>query len=173
MEAEIEDLLDMSPDAEPPSDGELVTSAELAEWLGLSTGRLNQLARDGVLPRETTGLKGHKFPLRASVRAYCEHTRAAARSRTADPELADHKKRLAAEQADKIALQNARARGDLLDATAVRAEWLSVAADLRARLLAVPARVAATVGLNRPAAAALDIELRRAMSDLAETEAND
>jgi len=162
---ETDDLLDMTPESAPPVD--LVTSAELAPWIGLSSGYINQLARDGVLPRIALP-GGHGFPLKDSIRAYCEHTRAAAVRRTADPELADHKKRLAGEQADKIALQNARARGDLLDAQTVRAEWLSVAADLRARLLAVPARVAATAGLDRPTASALDRELRRAMSDLAE-----
>jgi phage terminase Nu1 subunit (DNA packaging protein) len=102
------------------------------------------------------------------VRAYCEHTRAAASRRAADPDLAAAKLALTRENAAKVELQNARARGDLLDAQTVRAEWLSVAADLRARLLAVPARVAAAVGLDRPAAAALDRELRRAMTDLAE-----
>lgn len=167
---QIDDLLDMTPEIDPPAD--LVTSADLAAWTGLSSGYINQLAREGVLPRIATR-GGHGFPLKDSVRAYCDHMRSASARRAADPELADEKKRLAREQADKIALQNARARGDLLDAQAVRAEWLSVAADLRARLLAAPTRVAAAVGLDRPAASALDRELRRAMSDLAEGSTDD
>ncbi|MEL6284576.1 MAG: hypothetical protein AAFQ18_00060 [Pseudomonadota bacterium] len=169
---EIADLLDITPDADPPDDGDLVTSSELGEWIGLSTGRINSLARDGVLPRVARP-GGHGFPLRAAVRAYAEQCRAAASRRSADPEMADHKKRLAAEQAEKIALQNAKARGELLDAQAVRSEWLSIAADLRARLLAAAPRVAAATGLDRAAADALDRELRRAVSDIAEDRSNE
>ncbi len=69
--------------------------------------------------------------------------------------------------AAKVELQNAKAKGDLLDAATVRAEWLTVASDIRARLLAVPSRVAATLALDRAAAAALDGEIRRALIDLA------
>jgi hypothetical protein len=37
---------------EPES--EMVSAAEVADWLGLTANRVNALARDGVLPRDGT-----------------------------------------------------------------------------------------------------------------------
>lgn len=161
----IAELLGPSPSVEIPDD--LATSAELGDWLGLTSSRVNQLARDSILPRvDASG--GFAFPLKQSVQAYAEHLRNRS-VRSSDPRLADEKLRVAAGQADKLDIQNQKSRGELIPAAAVRAEWLGVAADLRARLLAVPSRVAAKLSLDRPATAALDVELRRAMVSLAET----
>jgi len=161
----IDELLGPAPSVEIPDD--LATSADLGEWLGLTSSRVNQLARDSILPRvDAPG--GFAFPLKASVQAYAEHLRNRS-VRSSDPRLADEKLRVAAGQADKLQIQNDKSRGELIPAAAVRAEWLSVAADLRARLLAVPSRVAAKLSLDRPATAALDVELRRAMEALSET----
>jgi len=162
----IEELLDPGPSVEIPQ-SDLVTSADLGEWLGLTSSRVNQLARDSILPRvDAPG--GFAFPLKASVQAYAEHLRNRS-VRSSDPRLADEKLRVAAGQADKLDIQNQKSRGELIPAATVRAEWLSVATDLRARLLAVPSRVAAKLSLDRPATAALDVELRRAMQALSET----
>ncbi|WP_435001611.1 hypothetical protein [Sulfitobacter sp. MF3-043] len=146
---------------------DLENSAVLADWLGLSSSRINQLARDGIFERDFHNGQ-YAFPLKASVQAYAEHLRNRS-VRSSDPRLADEKLRVAAGQADKLQIQNDKSRGELIPAAAVRAEWLSVAADLRARLLAVPSRVAAKLSLDRPATAALDVEMRRAMQALAET----
>lgn len=140
------------------------TAAELADWLGLTPNRVNALARDGVLPRD----RDKAFPLRAAIRAYCDHARAGATGRRADAELAAEKLRLARESADKIALQNAVARGDMLDARTVANEWRAVVTDLRAGVLAVPSRVAARLGLDRAATTALDREIRDAMETIAD-----
>ena len=135
------------------------TAAELADWLGLTANRVSTLAREGVLPRDAD----KAFPLRAAIRAYCDHARAGATGRRVDSELAAEKLRLARESADKIALQNAVARGDMLDARTVANEWRAVVTDLRAGVLAVPSRVAALLGLDRAATTALDREIRDAM----------
>ncbi len=161
----IADLLGPDPSVEIPD--ELATSAELGEWLGLTSSRVNQLARDSVLPR-VDHHGSFAFPLKESVRPYADYLRNRD-TRSADPLLAAEKLRVAAGQADKLDIQNQKSRGELIPANAVRAEWLSVAADLRARLLAVPSRVAAKLSLDRPATAALDVELRRAMQALSET----
>ncbi|WP_238372434.1 hypothetical protein [Heliomarina baculiformis] len=162
----IDELLDLGPTVETPQD-DLVTSADLGSWLGLTSSRVNQLARDSIIPRvDVPG--GFAFPLKQSVQAYAEHLRNRS-VRNSDPRLADEKLRVAAGQADKLDIQNQKARGELIPANAVRAEWLTIVADLRARLLAVPSRVAAKLSLDRPATAALDVELRRAMQALSET----
>lgn len=148
---------------DPDAADDLVSAADLGEWLGLTANRVNALAREGVLPRRPDNL----FPLKAGVRAYADHIRKGALGRTADGQLATEKIRLAREQADKLALQNSSARGELLDARDVAQEWRGVITDLRAALLAVPSRVAARLGLDRAATLALDREIRDAMEALA------
>ena len=145
-------------------DQPMVTAAELSDWLGLTANRVHALGRDGVLPRSAE----KTYPLQASVRAYADHCRSLAKGKATDAALAEEKVRLAREQADKIALQNAAARGELLDARTVAAEWRSIVTDLRAAVLAVPSRVASELGFDRAATAALDSEMRAAMEAIAD-----
>ncbi len=142
----------------------LVDAAKLAEWLGLTPNRVSALARDGVIPRTAD----KRFNLQAAIRAYCEHARAGATGRRVDSELAAEKLRAAKATAEKLELQNAKARGDLLDGKQVANEWRSIITDLRAAVLAVPSRVASRVGLDRAATAALDFEIRDSMEAIAD-----
>ena len=68
----IDELLDPDPSVEISDD--LENSAVLADWLGLSSSRINQLARDGVFQRDYHNGQ-YAFPLKASVQAYAEHLR--------------------------------------------------------------------------------------------------
>lgn len=142
-----------------PETADLVNAADLAEWLGLTPNRVSALAREGVLPRNPD----KRFPLRAAVKAYCDHARAGAQGRRVDSELAAEKLRAAKATAEKLEIQNAKARGDLLDGREVANEWRSIVTDLRAAVLAVPSRVAGRMGLDRATTAALDAEIRDAM----------
>ena len=68
------------------------------------------------------------------MRRYCEHVRRTASQRGGEASLAalrDERIRIAKEQADALALKNAEARGELLDAKAVEAEWASVLRTVR------------------------------------------
>jgi phage terminase Nu1 subunit (DNA packaging protein) len=156
------DAILLEPD--PPEDSETLTAAELGDWLGLTPNRVHALGRDGVLPRTPD----KTYPLRESVAAYCDHCRGLAKGKATDKELAEEKIRLAREQADKIALQNAAARGELLDSRTVAQEWAGVITDLRAAVLAVPSRVASSLGFDREQTAALDSEIRDAMEAIAD-----
>lgn len=148
-------------------DPETVTAGELAEWLGLTPNRVSALAREGVIPRDAD----KRYPLRASIRAYCEHARAGATGRRADTELAAEKLRLAREQADKIAFANARARGELIAAGEVERAWAGVLRDVRAAFLSMPSRAASKLGhLTPPDLAALDAEVRDVLIELVEKE---
>jgi phage terminase Nu1 subunit (DNA packaging protein) len=150
-------------DTDPP-EGETVTADALATWLGLTANRVHALGRDGVLPR----VNGKKYLLQASVAAYCTHCRSLAKGKATDAELTAEKLRLAREQADKIALQNAAARAELLDAQTVASEWRGIVTDLRAAILAVPSRVASELGFDRKETIALDSEIRAAMEAIAD-----
>lgn len=169
MDFDIDDFLGINPDPITPDatslDSDLVTSAVLASWLGLSTSRVLQLAADGVLQRVT--INGRvMFPHRASVLAYIETQRSAAARRAANPDMDAAKLALTEANARKVELQNDKASGDLLPVALVRNEWLGIITDLRSRLLAVPQRVAANLSLDRAVLASIDAEIRNAMADL-------
>lgn len=84
-----------------------ITQAQFALLVGLSEARVSQLAGDGVLVRGGSA--------REWVSAYCDRLREMAAGRGGDdgPALVAERARLAREQADKIAMQNAVTRGEL------------------------------------------------------------
>ena len=149
----------------PPSAG-IVSAADLGEWLGLSAPRVSALAREGRILRRPDG----RYDLKAAVRGYTESLRRKSGSSALaqNPDLNEQKVRLARESADKVALQNARARGEMIPSAEVAKAWAEIMADLRAALLALPSRVAGRAGLDRRAAAVLDAELRAAMESIAD-----
>lgn len=148
-----------------PEAPDLVSAAELAGWLGVTANRVGVLARQGHLPRQPDG----RYPLKASVGAYCAFARVAAMGRKADEPLAVEKLRVARESADKLALQNARARGDLLGAAEVEREWSAVLRDVRAGMLAAPSRIGSRLPhLTTHDVAEITRELTAVLAGLAE-----
>lgn len=154
-----------SPDAGIPA---IVTRGELRALLGVSETRSRDLAA-----RVWVKVGRDRYDARASIAAHVADMGMEAK-RSATPELDAEKLRLAREQADKLALANAKARGDLLDAADVAREWASVLRDVRAAVLAAPSRI----GSRLPHLSAHDVgeigrELAAALSDLAEGKADD
>ena len=80
-----------------------------------------------------------------SVRRYCGHLREQAAARSGSTTLTEERVRVAREQADKLAMQNAIARGEMVPSRTVRTEWTSILRDVRAGLLAVPSRCGAAL----------------------------
>ncbi len=78
-----------------------------------------------------------------------------------------HRVRLATAQAELAEIRAAKMRGELVPAAAVEAEWCSALADLRAALLALPARLGAKLALSREGVALADAEIRGMLSALA------
>ena len=135
-----------------------VTAADLGMLLGLSPRIVFGLAQRGVI---TTRAR-NAYPLIESVARYCDFIR----SRRSGDAVTEEKLRLTREQADKAALQNAKAGGELLDAADVRRAWTGIAADLRASFLAIPSRVASRLGLDRVAQTALEAEMRSVLETI-------
>ena len=137
---------------------ETVTAADLGMLLGLSVRNVQGLAQRGVI----IARKRNAYPMVESVARYCDFIR----SRRSGDAVSEEKLRLTREQADKAALQNAKARGDLLDAADVRRAWTGIAADLRASFLAIPSRVASRLGLDRVAQTELESEMRAVLETI-------
>lgn len=143
---------------------ESITTADLAKLLGLTTRRIRQLAQAGTIPQLGRG----RFDPSAAIPAYCAYLQEAWSKRTPTGEQAKEKLRLTREQADKAALANEKARGLVTPTEDVERAWVAFCVDLRAKLLAIPARVVSRAALDRRTAAILDDELRQAMGELAD-----
>lgn len=161
---------DISPAATPPKGapppfGAPVTADELAGLLGIAPRTVRDLAGRGLVVKAGRG----RYDLAASVASYCAHLREQAAGRAGDAQagLAAERARQAKEMADNIAMKNAALRGDLVDAKAVTSEWSGILRRLRARMLAVPARVNQRLPFLKPHdVAEIDAELRDALTEL-------
>ncbi len=119
----------------------LVSADVLGVWLDLSVPAISGLARRGVVVRVGRG----KYDLQASIHGYCQHLRGQAAGRGGEKAvvgLATERARLAREQADGVAMKNKAMRGELVEASAVEAEWSDMLRTVRAGMLAVPSRCA-------------------------------
>lgn len=155
--------------AKPPDplDG-TASAAELGEWIGLSEPRIHALAREGVIPR--TGKS--RFDLKAAVRAYADHMRAGQLGRiSSNPDLNAEKLRLARANAEKVELANEKVRGLLVPVAEVEAAWSSVLRDVRAAMLAIPARIQQRLGHITPYdVQMIDREIRASLSETSREE---
>ncbi|MBI1265431.1 MAG: hypothetical protein GC187_11935 [Alphaproteobacteria bacterium] len=160
------DILDLIGEL-PPSDVETISEAALADLLGITSRHVRNLAADGVARKAGPG----RYELRASVRAYAESLRAKAsrgRAKADDPELRAERLRLAAAQAEKVELSNARTRGELLSARDVESAWAGVLREVRAAMLAIPGRVNQSLPhLTSHDLATLDREIRNVLAQAA------
>ena len=107
----------------------------LAKLLDLTPRRVQQLAKEGVLPKPAT--RG-QYDIIPSVVAYIRHLRAVASGDGGD--LLTEKTRLARAQAEKTEVETARLKGVLVPAAEVERVWASMIAAARAKLLTLPVR---------------------------------
>lgn len=115
---------------------------DLCALLDLSSGGLTDLKKRGI----AVHLRHDVYDLESTVRNYVQHLRSiAAGWGTTDQaaQLTAERARLAKEQADAMAIKNARLRGELVEAEEVEHTWSDILRQLRARLMAIPSRVRA------------------------------
>lgn len=150
MRPSVSDILGLDSSPTPS----MVDAATVADYLGVTPRHVNRLASDGIIPREAPDT----FNLRTAVRAFITH-------RLADkPGAADRARRERA-QADLIEAKAANVRGELVPVAEVAREWASVTRDIRAAMLAVPARLRSRLPDLSPAAVAMvDAEVRAALA---------
>jgi phage terminase Nu1 subunit (DNA packaging protein) len=109
--------------------------AEFGELVGISQPAVSDLLARGVLADGQSG--------GAWLKQYCRHLReiAAGRATNGDLDLATERARLAKEQADRIAMQNAIARGELAPVAAMEAVLATVGAKVGKILDTIPGLV--------------------------------
>ena len=113
--------------------------AVIARLLDLSERRVQQLSREGVIPKAERG----RYDLVGAVRGYVAYLRdLAVKAQAGAPDFGVERARLIKAKADLAEMEADGRRGELLPAEAVEAAWIAVLARLRARLLVLPDRLA-------------------------------
>ena len=148
----------------------MATQREVAEHLDLSTKRISELIRDGILPS-----KMGRSPLNLDVCriAYISYLRKLGgyNKRSGSGDIAEEKTRLTKAQADKAELEVSELEGQLIPAQLVQDTWTDFVANARAKLLALPSKIAhQVIALDKYAEAELLIKenVHDALSELAE-----
>lgn len=126
--------------AEAPASGATCSLAELARLLDLSPPRINQLSAQGIIPKPKT--RGRYRPVE-SVRGYIRYLRELADKEQST--LTDEEIRYTRVRAEKIELELAVRRAELVPGRAAIVLWENAIAACRAKLLAVPAKMAPLV----------------------------
>ncbi len=140
----------------------------IARLLDLSERRVQQLSREGVIPKAERG----QYDLIGSVRGYVRYLRdQAARAQAGAPDYAAQRARFIRARADIAEMEAEEKRLSLIAADQIEAAWIAVLALLRTRLLALPDRLApqafdqSTVGDTRNLIRAA---IREVLDDLAQ-----
>jgi phage terminase Nu1 subunit (DNA packaging protein) len=143
-----------------------VTAEVLGRWLGISAVAVRQLAARGIVVKTKRG----RYALEESVRRVCAHYRDIASDKGGAASLADiraQRIRLARAAADGQEIKNATARGELVPAAEVEAEWSGVLRTVRAGMLAVPSRAAQRLPhLSAHDVGVIDGEVREVLTEL-------
>lgn len=142
----------------------------IAKLLDLSERRVQQLSREGVIPKANRG----QYELIGSVRGYVQYLRdQATKAQAGAPDYAAERARFIRARADLAEMEAEEKRGAVIPAEDVEAAWISVLALLRTRLLALPDRLAPAVHAETSAAGVRDVirgAIREALEELAETD---
>ena len=140
----------------------------IVRLLDLSERRVQQLSREGVIPKAE---RGH-YDLIGSVRGYVRYLRdQAVKAQAGAPDYAAERARFIRARADLAEMEAEEKRRSLIAAEQIEAAWIAVLALLRTRMLALPDRLApqafeqSTVGDTRNLIRAA---IREVLDDLAQ-----
>jgi phage terminase Nu1 subunit (DNA packaging protein) len=123
----------------PPEPSVLVSAGELGKWVNLTARRAQQLAKEGLFGKAAHG----KYDLRKCVKAYVKHLQDRLHGKRDESDvLMRARERLVSAQADKEEMEVARMKGELIAAEEMRAAVGDMVNNCRARLLAVPSKLA-------------------------------
>jgi len=141
----------------------------IAKLLDLSERRVQQLGREGVIPKATRG----QYDLIGSVRGYVRYLRdQAAKAQAGAPDYASERARFIRARADLAEMEAEERRGSVIAAEDVEEAWIAVLALLRTRMLALPDRLAPIVHQQTTVAdtrSQIRAAIREVLDDLAET----
>ena len=134
----------------------------LAKLLDITERRVRQLSAEGVIPKVARG----RYEVVAAVRGYIRYLRdLALKGEVGAADYGMERARLVKARADLAEMEAAERRDDLIPARDVTAAWTEIMALVRARLLALPDKIAPVVHETTSIAIARDV-IRRAIHDV-------
>ena len=126
---------------------------ELAQLIGLTPRRVDQMAEDGVIPKSVDGMIDFKGAIQGLINKKKEvNTPAAERLNLARARREERKDR--------------QESGDDISAPIVNRAWEEITVTWKQRMLRVGNNVQSKVGLSEPQRAAVDEEVRGALGEL-------
>ncbi len=124
--------------------------AVIARFLNLTERRVQQLARDGIIPKPEKG----KYDLVRCVQQYVQYLQDRAYGSGVSAQDTHHERaRLIKAQADKTELEVATMRNQLVAIESVETDWLQHISACRMRLLALPTKTAFQIAVMQEPAA--------------------
>lgn len=128
--------------------GGAVSVQTLAKIIGIGQRRIQQLAKDGIIPKAESG----KYDLIPCINHYCKFLRERAEGRSKEAKSGrENRERLTKAQADKTELEADMMRGNLLCADIVEKGISDLAANCRIRMLAIAPKLSPQLAaLNNP-----------------------
>jgi len=147
-----------------PTKPDTVSSSDLADLLGLSPRRVQQLTADGVMTKADSG-----YPLSESIQQYCDYLKNGAKSN--QPELDAANLRLVQAKADKAEISVSILLGDTVRLDMVEKVWGNLVTIFRSRILTMPWKLAPVLAkMDDPAEieAVVMEEVKEGLGELAE-----
>jgi phage terminase Nu1 subunit (DNA packaging protein) len=147
-----------------PEGVKTLSTSEFAAAIEVTPQHVARLERRGIIEKAAHGR--YRASEIAKVIAFREGS---PRSEApATPELTLERTLLVKAQREKAELELAVRRGEFIDSAEEQARVIGIVVDTRNRLLAVPERAASRLGLNRQQVAAVDEEIRAALTELSQ-----
>lgn len=118
----------------------LYPAKTIAKLFNLTERRVQQLAKEGIIPKAERG----KYELIGSVQGYVKYLqeRTLGQHDASPTDLMEHKVRLTRAQADEKEMEVRILQGDLLHVDDVKASWWKIIQITKARFMALPMRLA-------------------------------
>ena len=150
----------------PAADSPTYPVTTIAKLLLITDRRVQQLSKEGVIPKTEHG----RYELAPAVQGYVRYLQERSLGRQSAPEdYHTEKARLVKSQADKAELEVQTIRGELVEASAVASEWFSAVNDCKSRLLSIASKAAPILASESNAGACqtiIDDLVREALTEL-------
>ena len=113
----------------------------IAKLLKLSERRIQQLAKEGVIPKAERG----KYDLIGSVQGYIDYLKAKVGGEFTAEEVLKNKNKLLKAKAELAEIDKMKASGELIPKEEVKRTWLELVQKVKQKLLSIPNKVAPIV----------------------------
>ena len=113
----------------------------IAKLLKLSERRVQQLAKDNIIPKAERG----KYDLVSSVHGYVDFLKAKAGGDFTAEEVLKNKNKLLKAKAEIAEIEKKKATGELIPKEEVKRTWLELVHKIKQKLLSIPNKVAPVV----------------------------